>query len=144
MTAARTDQLRQTLLPSKGELLRVLAELRDPQSDLYKLISASDTKPKFSWGVYDFVRCVVFYLAQLEVERSTVTALFPDLESVEPCRFPMISLVVDYDSKIRPCFYGPPVAELQEFDGTNWDPMQLRVLMREGGYCVGCRGKVFC
>jgi MoaA/NifB/PqqE/SkfB family radical SAM enzyme len=143
MSVARSQHLAEMLLPTLDELAAMISELRDRDSQMARTIRHAYQTGLFDWDVNRFIECLSFYAMKLGAKASFGDMTQP-FASNEPCMFPRLSLVVDYDSSIRPCFYGPVLSQAANFSPDRFDLAAAMDVMRDEGICVGCRGKLFC
>lgn len=139
MDKKRSDKLRSLLVPTMSDVDAMLNDLSN-SGEFYQIISQAHKEGLFAWGVKDFERCLKFYKSLLTCGES----LTRYQKSFEPCTFPMVSLVLDYDASIKPCFYGDSVVGLHDIESFKWSPLLMLEKMQDSKRCSGCRGKVFC
>ncbi|WP_341665660.1 radical SAM protein [Vibrio sp.] len=134
MTIEVASQLKDHLLPSREECSKLFGVLNDPNSPVTKKIRSMHGQGKIDWNVEKFVDCLEFYTHNT---RSRVT-------SSEPCNFPLISLLVDYDGALKNCFYSEPFGNIYQLDEVNWSAKAPIQALKDSNRCSDCRGKVFC
>ncbi|MGG0731541.1 radical SAM protein [Bacillus paramycoides] len=135
MNEVRSNELINGLLPDIEFIDNTLIQLQDDNSHLHKMILEASSTNLFSWDITRFIQCLEYYKQIILKNKIGDSA---------PCNFPYFSLVVDYDGKIKPCFYAEAYSSIKDFSSKNWNVEEIVKDLKESGRCDGCRGKVFC
>lgn len=127
-------KLGERLLPIEAELKAIRDELNEPTSKISCAVQTFYDRQEISWNVRNFVDCIDLYLGEKN----------PKIESTDLCKFPFISLVLDYDGELRCCFYSNSFGNIYEYDQVDWTAKKTVADLQKSGKCRNCRGKVFC
>ncbi|WP_298959457.1 radical SAM protein [uncultured Roseibium sp.] len=127
-------KLGEKLLPVEAELKAIRGELNEPTSKISCAVKTFYDRQEISWNVRNFVDCIDLYLGENN----------PKLRSADLCKFPFISLVLDYDGELKCCFYSKSFGNIYNYDQIDWTAKNTVADLHNSGKCRSCRGKVFC
>lgn len=124
------------LLPTKEEITIFLKKF-NRESELYKRIDYLFGEGRSQWSVSDFSSCFNHYMRLHHQKNSSET-------DCNPCLFPRVSMVLDYNGDLKGCFYSAPFGHIKNLKDVNWTYQNRTQGMIESGICSDCRGKLFC
>ncbi len=129
-----STDLKNNLLPSSSECKDLISVLSNKKSDIHKKVTDMHSRGKIDWDTDRFIECLKFYSNNSSKR----------VKSSEPCNFPLISLLIDYDGSLRNCFYSKPFGNIYDKDTINWSMKDPITELKNNNKCSECRGKIFC
>ncbi len=123
------------LLPTDQEIAIYLNNF-NINNPFYRHISELAKENKSQWSTKEIVDCLNFYSQLNNGHKHKFDS--------NPCLFPNLSMVLDYNGDFKTCFYSESFGHLSSPAKASWSLEKRTKQLKENSSCSDCRGKVFC
>lgn len=135
MNPEREHQLKNIFLPTTNQIDQFLSEFKKG-NEFYDFFNIEAQSGLLSWNCDKLISCLLFY-KKILISKS-------DSYGNDPCVFPYISMIIDYNGDLKSCFYSMPFGNIDNLSEAKWELSHRIEELKQSKICSTCRGRVFC